>query len=64
MGSVQLLWYKQGLTPVSLEKPWSLIDRASWRTANHATTKKMVKITREIEDIARRKFPSTKWTGD
>ena len=40
-----------------------MIDRASWRTVNQVTAKKKMKMIKEIENVAKKKLPSTKWTG-
>ena len=55
---------KRLLTPVALERARPFMDRASRRTVNQVTMKETMKAVREIKNIARKKFPSTKSTGD
>ena len=64
VSSVYSLGYRHRLTPVALESTRSFIDRASWRTVNQVAIKKMMKMVREIKDVAKKKLSSTKWTGD
>jgi hypothetical protein len=40
------------------------MDRASRRTVNQVTMKETMKTIRDIMNVARKKFPSTKSTGD
>jgi len=59
------MWSKQVLTPVALlERIRSVIDRASWKTVNQVTARKKVKMIKVIKNTVKKKFPSTKWTGD
>ena len=64
ISDVHSLWSKYKLTPFALERTRSFTDRASWRTVNQATVKKKKRMMREIRKVAKKKLPSTKWTGD
>ena len=64
VSNVRSLAREHRLTPVALESTRSFIDRASWKTVNKVTVKKMMKIFREIKDIAKKKLFSARWTSD